>query len=263
MTDFFDTLELELRAAAARRPRRTPGWHAVGVGGAAAIAAPAIALAVIVALIVLGGGDSEPGVSGEQAGREAQLPPVGTVIPKGEGDPPRPRRSTVVATGSAPLTGPWQLEVSRGTGVKDPETGQVYLKPGGLCLVLFPIGPSGRAKGGGGYCGPPGSGLGFRKTPGFSRSQHTTPQAHRKGEKDWAKEVLVWGRAPERATSVVITAPGGVRIEAATHEGPRRMRGDFYAIPVEPPLPGARVNWLGPDGEPGSRGIRLMPPVTR
>ena len=41
--------------------------------------------------------------------------------------------------------------------------------------------------------------------------------------------------------------------------------GQYYAIPVEPVksgLPGARINWLDANGAPGSRGIRLMPPVT-
>jgi len=160
----------------------------------------------------------------------------------------------VVANGVAPWTGPWQLEVSRSKGFSHPDTGEV-LEPPGYCLMfnaLAPPDPSliGRS----GFCGGPRS-LGFRKTPGFSRGQP--------GSTRTVKEVVVWGRVPERAAKVVITAPGGTRIEATPTDGPRTFPGRFYGIPVKPGLPGARINWLDEDGRPGSRGIRLMPPITR
>ena len=110
MTDFFGALEQELAAAATRRPRRV-----VGVApalGAVAIAA-LVALAVVGAAIVFTGGDR--GDPTPVAG--ARKPdPVGTVIPKGEGKPPLPARALVVANGVAPVTGPWQIEVSRHEG---------------------------------------------------------------------------------------------------------------------------------------------------
>ena len=52
-------------------------------------------------------------------------------------------------------------------------------------------------------------------------------------------------------------------INARLHEGPRTARGDFYAVAVTPPLPRARINWFDETGRPGSRGISLMPPITR
>jgi hypothetical protein len=76
------------------------------------------------------------------------------------------------------------------------------------------------------------------------------------------KEVLVFGRVPERARKVVITAHRGVRIEVRPDEGPATIRGDFFVIPVKPRLGHARINWLDAAGNPGSRGIALMPPVT-
>jgi hypothetical protein len=246
MNDFFGALELELRAAATRRPRpRLNVGQAVGALAAIGL----LALAVGTALIVLGGDEDAP------RGPAAVRPdPVGTVIPKGEGNPRREARTVVVANGVAPWTGPWQLEVSRSKGFSHPDTGEV-LEPPGYCLMfnaLAPPDPSliGRS----GFCGGPRS-LGFRKTPGFSRGQP--------GSTRTVKEVVVWGRVPERAATVVITAPGGTRIEAKPTDGPKTFPGRFYGIPVKPGLPGARINWLDEDGRPGSRGIRLMPPITR
>jgi hypothetical protein len=68
---------------------------------------------------------------------------------------------------------------------------------------------------------------------------------------------------PDRASKVVISAPGRRRIEVVPEPGPKRFPGQYYAIPVKPPMQGARVNWLDQDGKPSSRGIRLMPPISR
>ena len=250
MSDFFGALELELQAAARRRPRR-----AVRVGpavGAVAVAA-LLALAVVVVAAISTGGD---GGFAQVAG--APKPdPVGTVIPKGEGKPPVPARTLVVANGVAPITGPWQMEVSRTKGERDTH-GEVMWHSG-YCLMMklldpprdIPRGPSG-------FCGAPRS-LGFRKTPGFSRAQG----GFRSKPKQRSNEVLVWGRVPDRAATVVVTAPGGTRIEVKPTDGPKSFPGRFYAIPLKLHVPGARINWLDADGHPGSRGIRLMPPVTR
>jgi hypothetical protein len=72
------------------------------------------------------------------------------------------------------------------------------------------------------------------------------------------REVLVFGRTPERATAVVVTSPK-IRIRTVPQEGPASIRGDFYGITVGPPMEGARINWLDENGRPGSRGIRSMP----
>jgi hypothetical protein len=236
--DFFGALALELHAAARRSPRRRTR---LGDLAGALAAAVLLAAALLVALTVLGGGDtSEQPVAGA-----SQPAPVGTVIPEGEGSPPRDRRSTVVATGTTRGIGPWQLEATRSTRLADPESGEVYQPEGLRCLTLYLLDPDNDLFRASGQCGE------FPRTPGFSRLQAGNDP------------ILVYGRVPRRAAAVRILVPGGRSIKARLHEGPKSSRGDFYAVPVKPPLPGARINWFGEQGRPGSRGIRLMPPITR
>jgi hypothetical protein len=247
VTDFFTALEAELQAAAVRRPRR-PVRVAPAVGALAASAL--VAAAVLVVAAVSGGGDDR---SGHPAG--APRPdPVGTVLPRSETH--LETHALVLATGSAPVLGPWQIEVSRTKGERD--THGELMWPRGYCLWIHLLDAPGLHPGGGrsGFCGGPRS-LGFRKTTGFSRAQALTTSKPR------SKEVLVWGRVPDRAAKVVITAPGHPRIEVVPEEGPRRFPGRYYAIPVKPPMQGARINWLDATGKPGSRGIGLMPPISR
>jgi hypothetical protein len=248
MTDFFSALELELHAAAGRRPRRQIGLGQI-VGALAATALVAAAVLVVVALS--GGGGDAP--SGRLAGSH-RPDPVGTVIPRSETQ--LETGALVVANGTAPVLGPWQIEVSRTKGERDTHGDVMWHR--GYCLWLHLLAPPGPRPGEGrsGFCGSPRS-LGFRKTPGFSRAQAFTTSRPR------AKEVLVWGRVPDRAAKVVITAPGHTRLEVVPEEGPKRFPGGYYAIPVKPPIPGARINWLDATGRPGSRGIRLMPPISR
>jgi hypothetical protein len=248
MTDFFDRLEADLREAALCAPR------------ARVVSPPAVAgvltaaLAVAAAALLLGGG--EPRVV--QDGAEPRLSPVGTVIPKGSGTPPRSEPSMVVATGETTLGGPWQLEVfsyPRGKGPKSPE------RRAGKCLVLYlPSAPGTTRPGLGGFCGP--GDLGFRKTPGFSRQQTLVPPSR-------ARAVIVFGRTPVQASKVVLTVPNRVRIVVEPQPAPpgfrRRFGFDagFYAVAVPRRLgrAGARINWLDTSGQAGSRGIRLMPPL--
>jgi hypothetical protein len=247
-------LQVQLRDAAAHRRERA---RRRGIGS---LAAASFAAAAVAALLVTGGGD-ERRAGDRQAAQEPQPKgalPVGTVIPKGEGTPPRDAESTVVATGRAPVGGPWQLEVWRNHGGPSPPG-----EPRGRCLFIQLLDPPGGDPSGlSGFCG----GLGFRKTPGFSRAQHNV-QVLRKipGSRlmrTRIKEVLVYGRVPERARRVVITASGGVTIAVPLNEGPKSIPGDFFGIAVKPGLGPARINWLGADARPGSRGIRLMPPIT-
>jgi hypothetical protein len=151
-----------------------------------------------------------------------------------------------VATGAARGIGPWQLEASRSTRLADPENGEVYQPAGLRCLTLYLLDPPDdemlRAAG---QCGE------FPRTPGFSRLQSGT------------RRVLVYGRVPERATAVSVLVPGRGSINARLHEGPKTSRGDFYAVAVTPPLPRARINWFDEKGRPGSRGVSLLPPITR
>jgi hypothetical protein len=252
MSEFFGALELELREAGQRSPRRrTRPGDVVGVVAAAAL----LAAVTVVALAVMGGGEES-----RTAPAAVKPDPVGTVIPKGEGSPPRPARSVVVATGTAPGVGPWQMEALRSSVLKNPDTGEVYQPAGLRCLSLIPVDPNGRSLGSVGQCGE------FARTPGFGRIQ--VPAVHTRGDSEQARRlrrqpVFVFGRLPERAARVVVTAPDGLRLKARPHEGPPGARGDFYAISVRPGHPDARINWLDEHGKPGSRGIELAPPITR
>jgi hypothetical protein len=252
-------LEAQLRDAAAHRRERA---RRQGIGSLAA----AVGAAVLVSSLLLIGGGDERGAGDRRAAEERRFEgplPVGTVIPKGEGRPPRDSDSTVVATGTAPFAGAWQLEVTRDHGASSPPG-----EPRGRCLFLRVLDPptyedgTPDPSGFSGFCG----GLGFRKTPGFSRAQKDVPTLRKlpSGRLFLPKEVLVYGRVPERASKVVITADRGVRIEVEPAEGSKSIRGDFFVIPVKPRMGGhARINWFDADGVPGSRGIALQPPVTK
>jgi hypothetical protein len=255
MSDFFGALEHELRAAAERRPRRTIGiGQAIGALAAVGLLAAAVAVAALVS--GGGGGDSARMPGGLRAG----LDPVGTVIPKGKGAPPRSMRSVVVATGRIRYAGPWQLEIQPSERLTD-DKGEV-IQPGGLrCVWLYlPDPPEVQGPTGSGYCGP------FPRTPGFTRGQANLANAGRgAGEPPPTptKQVLVFGRTPERAKYVVVAVPGKLRMRSPVHEGPRGTRENYYVVglPVHVGR-GARINWLDSNGNPGSRGIPLLRPIT-
>ena len=254
MSDFFARLETELRVAAERPPRRVRG--VAGSWAAPIAAAAAVGLALVLAVAMLGGGDDARDRAGDDA--PATLP-VGTVIPKGKGAPPRESDSTVVATGESPAAGPWQLETYTGNGLRDPKTGEEY-EPAGLpCLLIAVRQPTtGVVSAAAGQCGLSSS------TPGFMRAQMNYSSERRVvGRQIQTDEVLVYGRAPEETSAVVITVEGERRLSAETSEGPPGVDGDFFVIPVKPDLaPSARINWLDADGNPGSRGLELLPPIT-
>jgi hypothetical protein len=243
--EFFGRLEAELRTAAERPPRRLPDRGATGV----ALAAVAlVAIALVPALLVLGGGESTESGSPPPPAEPA---PVGTVIEKGTGSTfPRDVDHTVVATGVAPVSGPWQMETYASTRLADPDTGEEFQPAGLPCLgvaLLDP--PEGEPSTFGGGCGE------FRGSPDFGRRQQTVPSVVGQG-----REILVYGEAPEEAVAVRVTADGGVRIERPTHEGPPGVTGDFYLVPVPPDLENGRVAWIDRDGKASDRDFELLPP---
>jgi hypothetical protein len=245
--DFFDRLEAELRAAADRpqprlgRARATARTAAVAAGVIAVLA-----LALVPVLALLGDGDRATAPAADV------LAEPGTVIPAGEGSPPRDVDHLVVATGSAPRAGSWQLETWTSDGVKDPQTGAVYEPPGLPCLGVFLVDSSPDSfKGAGGQCGV------MPRTPGFTRVQlEAFPQPQ------GPKEVLIFGRVPDEATAVVVTSHGDEVVRRATPlDGADGNR--YYVVAVTGEIKEGAVNWIGADGRPGSRGIELMPPMTR
>jgi hypothetical protein len=234
MSEFFDTLEAELRTAASRPPRRTVPVPALLVAGL-------LALALAPIVLVLGGGGSDS--SERRAGQETQQAPPRDVSIRGFPD------AKVVATGTAPVAGPWEILTYRSVKLDNPETGELYQPAGLRCLgirLLDP--PSDRFGGLSGQCGE------FPRTPGFSRVQHTVPNAAFD-----ALEILVYGRAPEEAALVRLTPDDGEPLEMKPIEGPEG-EGDFYLFAVPADIGEGRVNWIDNDGNEGSVGQELMPP---
>ncbi len=221
--DFFDRLEHELRQAETRRPRRSPAVLAA-VGAAAALA-----VALVPLLVVLGGDDAQIAPAPGQS-------QVGSFVDRGG------ERHRIVAAGEDRVAGQWQLETYRSTKLADSDSGEVYQPAGLRCLGLFFA--SGQ---GGGQCGE------FPRTPGFSRVEDTVWVDSRPVRK------LVYGRAPERATAVVVRRRGKLVRRVRPIEGPPGERGDFYLIGLPVGTKG-RVNWLDREGREGSRGLELLPP---
>lgn len=235
MSEFFGRLETELRAAAERPPRRTVPVPAVAVAGL-------LALALAPIVIVLGSGSDSGNPA--QSLREAEDP----VPSPGGGELPRFPGERVVATGTAPVTGPWEIITYESERLADPETGTVYQPAGLRCLGIRLIDPPpDHASGLSGQCGE------FPRTPGFGRIQVTVPNVV-----GGAREILVYGRVPEEAALVRVTAEGRAPIDVEPIEGPADETSDFYLVAVPPDTEG-RVNWIDADGNEGSKGIELLP----
>jgi hypothetical protein len=230
MSEFFGRLEADLRAAAERPPRRALPVPAIAV-------AALLALAVAPIVLVLGSGDEE-GAPGLRSGLEAPQRPDIPGYPDAE----------VVATGTAPVAGPWEIFTFRSERLTDPKSGEVY-QPGGLgCLGVRLLDPPASHSGVvSGQCGE------FPRTPGFSRSQLTVPNIA-----GGAREILVYGRAPEEAAWVRITFDGRGPVQVEPVEGPDGA--DYYLIAAPADASGGRVNWLDNDGKEGSPGHELLPP---
>jgi hypothetical protein len=207
---------------AERESRNRRGWHA-------ARRRPAAALAFVGGLLAAAGAGAATGVL-----------PVGSVF-RGEGFDHRQGATdktmtgadeTIVATGTAPVAGRWQLTVFKSSETKTAE-GEV-LEPAGLtCLKLRLLDPQGQRFGGGGFCGD---------TSEFTATFRTSVDATQPGE------VLVFGWAPEQATAVELTADRGQTLKANLH-GPANVSGDYFLIAAPPGLKNARMSWIGPDGD--------------
>jgi hypothetical protein len=238
MSEFFGRLETELRAAAERKPRRT------ATAPAAMAAVALVAFTLVPIAIVLGGGDDpapERRAADEPPRADGVLAPVGSTMPERHGRDlrARPADTTVVATGVAPVSGPWQLETFRDSSGEclglylveaDPETDMWF-------SAICPL-PTG---------GPP--------LPGFNAQAMGLPTIPD------TDEYLVYGRTPESATAVELTRDGEVVERVETSEGPDGVEGDFYVMYLPPDLEiDGRMNWLDERGAPGDEGVRFRLP---
>jgi hypothetical protein len=147
---------------------------------------------------------------------------VGDVIPAGEPNgvsaPPATVDQRVVAEGSTPVGGSWWMTAYNSQRLLDERGAE--MQPAGLpCLSLILRDP------------PEGTRLvrrwfcGKRGEEGFNAAELpvTAPGA---------SEVILFGQAPESASTVEFAADGGERIRARTHDGPPDLHGDLWVIPV-------------------------------
>jgi hypothetical protein len=229
MNDFFGTLELQLRSAAERQPRRVPDLRGMP---AVAIAVAMVALAMVPVLVLTGDDEPRPALRERPEGRLPDLP-----------------NQTVVASGVAPVAGPWRLVDYDSERLADPDTGEEYQPAGLPCLGISVREPGAASPGFSGQCGE------FPRTPGFSRIQHTVRDTD-----GGAREILLYGRVPDEAAYVRVMPEGRSAIDVEPIEGPAGIPGDFYLVALSPDVARGRVNWFDSEGREGSRGIELLPP---
>lgn len=160
-----------------------------------------------------------------------------------------PTERTVVATGAAPVTGPWQMTLHESK--RQVADGDLYEPEGLPCTLLKLLDPSEHTP----IIGSGGCGV-QRNSPGFTRQQLTVPAVV--GAE--VNEILVYGRAPEEADTVEISADGGVSFRVKTQEGPSGIPGDFWLIATPPGLKNGKVHWI--DEDRGAQGplVELLPP---
>lgn len=190
-----------------------------------------LAAAVAAGLLVAGVAVAATGVlapGGEIAGDEPPAP----------GQPPTGFEETVLATGSTPIAGPWQITSHESQEIVD--AGEV-VQPAGLpCLrILLRTPPrQGTPIPGAGYCGEAG-------VDGFNVA--SVPASDGEGD----IEVILWGPAPEEAATVQLVADGGRTMKADTYEGPPDFTGDVWVMAVPHTLGHAQVVWLDKAGREG------------
>jgi hypothetical protein len=172
------------------------------------------------------------------AGAAAGVLDVGSVIPGGKPTGPPENRldvdETILASGIAPVAGPWQIRTYKSKGIV--YQGEVLEQAGAPCIrLVLTDPPAGTLLTGSGFCGEAGnSGFDIADVPVRDSSGRVV--------------VLLFGHTPEGAAGVELTAGGGKRIRVDTLEGPADVPGDVWEMTVPPDLENARVDWLHQDG---------------
>ena len=183
-----------------------------------------LALALAVGLVAAGA-----------AGAATGLLPVGSELRApgfvgGAGEPRYTSNQTVVGTGELPSAGRWQMTVARsdqgqclGLGLVDTRESAQQLVCGTTSFDAVTIG----------------------------------------GGTDLPDTTVVFGPAPERATAVRVSAPGGFRRTAPTHDGGGDMHGDFYVVEIpRRGLVNAEIRWLDAHGRGPHAGMYVPSTVT-
>jgi hypothetical protein len=157
-----------------------------------------------------------------------EIPPLDRVI--GPGEPTYVSGRVVVATGELPSAGRWQMSVTE----SDQGRCVAFERPDSLDRAVQEV------------CGMPS--FDAISLGGGSELPDTT---------------VVFGPAPERASAVRVSAPGGFRLTAPTHTGPGDMDGDFYAVEIpRRGLVNAEISWLDEHGRAPNPGMYVPSTIT-
>jgi hypothetical protein len=180
------------------------------------------------ALVAVAGGLLVAGAAGAATG----VFPIGTEVPT-----PREEQSdglrytsdrTVVAAGETPHAGQWRLLIVRSS--EGPCLGFQAQGMGGPRSEWQPVEESPIGEG----CAP-----GSRD---FEAGMWTNPD-----------EPLVYGRAPEQAAAVRVTAADGSERTGQLQEGPPDVRGDFYVVALPAGVDAREIGWVDTDGRAHGR----------
>lgn len=165
---------------------------------------------------------------------------VGSVIPGGgdpgfEHDAASPEQ-TVLATGTAPVAGPWQLTAYRSEGIVD-EQGDVAEPKGLPCIrFLLTAPPATNPINGSAFCLAPG------KAEFNMMSVPVLDQASGKNE------LILYGFAPTNAARVQLRAADRKTIRSDTESGGTEFPGNVWVIAAPPGLEAAELDWVDRSG---------------
>jgi hypothetical protein len=181
------------------------------------------------------------------AGAATGVLSVGSVIPGGgdpgfEHDAASPEQ-TVMATGTAPVAGPWQLTTYRSEGIVD-DQGDVAEPKGLPCIrFLLTAPPATNPINGSAFCLAPG------------KAEFNMMSVPVLDEASGENELILYGFAPRNAAGVQLTAADGETIRTDTQSGGTKFPGTIWVIAAPPGLEAAELDWV--DGSGNRAGAKL------
>jgi hypothetical protein len=171
--------------------------------------------------------------------------PVGTTIsgdePAAPGHPPTGVPETVLATGSTPLAGRWQITEFASQTVAD--NGEVVQPEGLSCVKFLLLDP------------PPGSPLVGNSQCGLPRGHLEVMSLPVQDAASRDVEVILWGRVAEGTGAIELSGEGAAPIRVAPDTGPAGLAGGVWVIAASPDLEKATVSRLDDQHR------RIGPPV--
>lgn len=168
------------------------------------------------------------------------LRPVGTTIrgdePAGPRYPATGVPETVLATGSSPIAGRWQISEYASQPITD--NGDVVQPEGLPCVKLLLLDP------------PPSVGLVGSSQCGRPRGDLEVMSLPVPDSASAKVEVILWGRVAEGTGAVELSAEGASSIRVAPEPGPADFADDVWAIATPPDLHKASVSRLDHQNRP-------------